>query len=55
MKMKAVQVPEGFWWPDVFYNIGYRAYSKDVKVESVTKHDAGKFQKLLLMRPETNY
>ena len=34
---EGVPVPQGFWWPDVFYNIGYRAYSKKVKVESVTK------------------
>ena len=30
-------VPGGYWWPDVFYNIGYRAYAKDVKVKSVTR------------------
>jgi len=29
-------VPGGYWWPDVFYNIGYRAYSRNTKVESVT-------------------
>ena len=37
MKMKALRYPQGYWWPDVFYNIGYRAYAKDVKVESVSK------------------
>jgi hypothetical protein len=30
------KVPQGYYWPDVFYNIGYRTYSKKTKVESVT-------------------
>lgn len=34
---EGVPVTQGFWWPDVFYNIGYRAYAREVKVESVTK------------------
>ena len=33
---EGIPVPQGYWWPDVFYNIGYRAYSKDIKVESVS-------------------
>jgi hypothetical protein len=28
------KVEEGYYWPDVFYNICYRVYSKNVKVES---------------------
>lgn len=33
---EGVKVPEGYWWPDVFYNIGYRAYDKGTCVRSVT-------------------
>ena len=33
---EGVKVPDGYYWPDVFYNIGYRAYSGNTKVESVT-------------------
>jgi len=29
-------VPQGYYWPDVFYNIGYRAYTKDTKLTSVS-------------------
>jgi hypothetical protein len=34
---EGIPVPQGYWWPDVFYNIGYRKYSGNVQVESVTK------------------
>ena len=34
---EGIPVPQGYWWPDVFYNIGYRNYAKEVKVESVSK------------------
>jgi hypothetical protein len=33
---EGVKVPRGYYWPDVFYNIGYRLYAKEVNVESVT-------------------
>jgi hypothetical protein len=33
---EGIPVPEGYYWPDVFYNIGYRVYPKEIKVESVT-------------------
>ncbi|HUX94203.1 MAG TPA: glycoside hydrolase family 172 protein [Bacteroidales bacterium] len=33
---EGIKVPEGYYWPDVFYNIGYRAYKKKTRVESVT-------------------
>jgi len=33
---EGIKVPDGYYWPDVFYNIGYRAYSKNIKVQSVT-------------------
>lgn len=29
-------VPEGYWWPDVFYNIGCRFYTGNTEVESFT-------------------
>ena len=52
-------VPGGYWWPDVFYNIGYRAYAEGVKVKSVTRHalENAKYQFLvaeekLLMSPD---
>ena len=38
---EGIKVPGGYWWPDVFYNIGYRAYSKKTKVESVTAEALG--------------
>ena len=54
-----ISVQQGYWWPDVFYNIGYRAYAKDVKVESVTaltlenaKSLLGEAGNKLLMSPE---
>jgi hypothetical protein len=34
---EGIKIPAGYWWPDVFYNIGYRAYTNDVEVESVSK------------------
>jgi hypothetical protein len=33
---EGVKIPDGYWWPDVFYNIGYRAYSGKTKIESLT-------------------
>jgi len=31
---EGVAVPHGYYWPDVFYNIGYRAYRPGIKVKS---------------------
>jgi hypothetical protein len=31
---EGVSVPQGYYWPDVFYNIGCRAYSENTTVES---------------------
>jgi hypothetical protein len=31
---EGIPVPEGYYWPDVFYNIDYRAYEKNTRVES---------------------
>ena len=28
---EGVPVPQGYWWPDVFYNIGFRSYDKGSK------------------------
>jgi hypothetical protein len=36
---EGIPVPEGYYWPDVFYNIEYRAYSKGVRVKSLTKRE----------------
>jgi hypothetical protein len=36
-KDEGVLVPGGFYWPDVFYNIDYRAYSKNTRVESFSQ------------------
>ena len=34
---EGISVPQGYWWPDVFYNIGCREYAKYIKVESLSK------------------
>jgi hypothetical protein len=44
---EGIPVPQGYWWPDVFYNIGYRVYSKDVKVESISAASLEKARTLL--------
>jgi len=31
---EGIKVPEGYYWPDVFYNVCYRQYSEETKVES---------------------
>ncbi|HOW40261.1 MAG TPA: DUF2961 domain-containing protein [Bacteroidales bacterium] len=36
---EGTKVPQGYYWPDVFYNIGYRSYTGKVKVRSVTAAD----------------
>ncbi len=35
--LEGVMVEEGYYWPDVFYNIGCRFYTKNTNVESVTR------------------
>jgi hypothetical protein len=42
---EGTRVPKGYYWPDVFYNIGYRAYAKNTEVESIS------FQKLKEAKP----
>jgi len=44
---EGIKVPGGYWWPDVFYNICYRAYDKDVPVESVTTEKLEKARALI--------
>lgn len=33
---EGTSVPEGYWWPDVFYNICYRHYNPKTLIESFT-------------------
>lgn len=40
-------VPQGYFWPDVFYNIGFRLYDPDVKVESFSLRALEKVRPLL--------
>jgi hypothetical protein len=44
---EGIPVPQGYWWPDVFYNIGYRQYGKNVKVRSLTANSLKDAKKLL--------
>lgn len=36
---EGIKVPEGYLWPDVFYNIDYRIYENDVNVKSFSLAD----------------
>jgi hypothetical protein len=36
---EGIKVPRGYYWPDVFYNIGYRAYKAGTRVSSVTAEE----------------
>ncbi len=54
-------VPEGYYWPDVFYNIGYRAYAENTKLESITRQTLAenkpildKAGNILLPNPESS-
>jgi hypothetical protein len=40
-------VPEGYWWPDVFYNICYRHFNVNTVVESFTTERLKKARPLL--------
>lgn len=44
---EGTSVPEGYYWPDVFYNINYRLYDKSVGVKSFTLKDLGRCRKKL--------
>ncbi|HOS71597.1 MAG TPA: DUF2961 domain-containing protein [Bacteroidales bacterium] len=44
---EGLSVPEGYYWPDVFYNINYRLYDKSVKVQSFTLKELEKCRKKL--------
>ena len=34
---EGINVPQGYYWPDVFYNICYRVYTTDTEVKSFSK------------------
>jgi hypothetical protein len=38
---EGIPVPEGYWWPDVFYNIDCRIYTGKTEVVSLTRHELG--------------
>ncbi|HNR42595.1 MAG TPA: DUF2961 domain-containing protein [Bacteroidales bacterium] len=42
---EGTNVPEGYYWPDVFYNINYRLYDKTVSVTSFTMKELGRCRK----------
>lgn len=44
---EGIHVEKGYYWPDVFYNIGYRAYAKNINVESVTTRTVKEAKPLL--------
>jgi hypothetical protein len=44
---EGIQVPEGYYWPDVFYNIDYRAYEKNTRVESFSLQTLSETKPLL--------
>ena len=44
---EGIPVETGYYWPDVFYNIGFRTYNKDVRVESFSMKALNKAKYLL--------
>lgn len=50
---EGVPVPGGYYWPDVFYNIDYRAYSKSTRVESFSSDALKNARPLLKMAGDT--
>lgn len=44
---EGVAVPGGYYWPDVFYNIDYRVYSKNIVVESFSPEGLKKAEPFL--------
>jgi hypothetical protein len=44
---EGIPVPEGYYWPDVFYNIDYRAYEKNTRVESFSMQTLNEAKELL--------
>ncbi|MFN8239293.1 MAG: DUF2961 domain-containing protein [Bacteroidales bacterium] len=39
---EGIEVPEGYYWPDVFYNIGYRIYDSNINVKSFSADELKK-------------
>lgn len=37
-ELEGVHVPQGFYWPDVFYNIGVRIYEEGTRVETLNRN-----------------
>lgn len=35
-EFKGIPVENGYYWPDVFYNIGYRAYNENTRIKTFT-------------------
>ena len=44
---EGTHVPDGYYWPDVFYNICYRLYTEGTSVESFNMETPGKIKPLL--------
>jgi len=44
---EGIPVPEGYYWPDVFYNIDYRAYEKNTRIESFSMQALNETKQLL--------
>jgi hypothetical protein len=44
---EGIRVEQGYWWPDVFYNIGYRQYPEGTRVESLSLESLNKAKSLI--------
>lgn len=44
---EGLRVEQGYWWPDVFYNICYRQYPADTRVESFSQEALNKAKSLI--------
>ena len=44
---EGIKVEDGYWWPDVFYNICYRLYPEGTRVESFSHESLKKAEPLL--------
>lgn len=44
---EGVRIPEGYWWPDVFYNIGYRHYPEGTSIRSFSLEELEKAENLI--------
>jgi hypothetical protein len=46
-ELEGMVIKEGYYWPDVFYNIGCRIYEKNTKVKSVSRKSLWEARSLL--------